>query len=342
MKIVFVHIGNNSSPTLFQTAEIAKATNPHSEICLITDQDSLIENFPGTIYLFDKSKVYSFLDFYIRKNKELKEVAGGYWLNTILRIFALMQVAELDRNEGIIHLESDVYLYVENAGIENLPLPQDIVSFPRLGKSRGIASILYSPNADAMERFLVQLRSLLFENPYLNNDMDLLGHALNRKFAFEFASVPNTAIANMGKNYLFDGAALGQYLLGVDPIHTAGSVYSGFQNSDYPADISKFHWSIPDTGRITISYEEVEYEVVNLHAHSKELIGIPDKSNPRWLQIIGEANGELPRIVSSREITRTHFAKPSIVNRLRIARKIGYLKQMKKYSQRKFPSLHRN
>lgn len=335
MKIVFVHIGNNPTPTLFQTAEIAKATNPKSEICLITDQDYLVKNFPGTIYPFDKSRVYSFLDFYIRKNKELKELAGGYWLNTVLRIFALMQVAEQDRSEGIIHLESDVYLYVENAGVDVLSLPQDMISYPRLGKNRGIASILYSPNAEALELFLDHLRSLLLENPNLNNDMDLLGHALDRKIAFELVSVPNAENPNTAKNYLFDGAAIGQYLLGVDPIHTTGSVYSGFHNNDFPVDISKFQWSIPDIGRISISHENIDYQLVNLHAHSKELIGIPDQSNPRWRQIIGEANGDLPRKIISREYTKIHFVKPSMINRLRIARKVGFLKQAKKYIQRK-------
>jgi hypothetical protein len=339
MKVVFVHIGENPTPTLFKAAEIAGQSLPEAEICLISDQQNLLRDFPGTRVQYNPDLVQPFLRSFIKKNKELKNLAGGYWLNTIVRLFALIQVAQLKPDETTIHLESDVYLYATIDDLIGYQFSQEFISYPRLSRSRGIASILYSPNLKTLEEFLFNLQKILNENNGLTNDMDLLGNALNMEIAKELKSVPGVNVESAGGNYIFDGAALGQYLLGVDPVHTSGSVVGGFQNSDYPIELSNLNWSIPKPGKIVIGYKEMKYEVLSLHAHSKEILGYPDINNDRWKQIIREANLEVPREINLRDFKNIHLGIPSFRNRIRIARKNGFLNHLRKYLNRRLKTV---
>ena len=153
MRVVFVHIGENPTPTLYSAAEVAKLALPDAEIFLLSDQKRLLESFPGTAIKLNKEEIQPFLNHFIKKNKELKNLAGGYWLNTLFRLFALNQVAQLNPSEPILHLESDVYLYAEQNDLQKFKFNQDLVSYPRLSESRRVASILYSPNSETLLAF---------------------------------------------------------------------------------------------------------------------------------------------------------------------------------------------
>jgi hypothetical protein len=339
MRVVFVHIGENPTPTLYSAAKVAKKALPDAEIFLISDQEKLLESFPGTAVKLKNEEIQPFLNHFIKKNKELKNLAGGYWLNTLMRLFALNQVAQLNPSEPILHLESDVYLYAQQNELQEFEFSQDLVSYPRLSESRGVASILYSPNSETLLTFSKKLSAILIENQRIINDMDLLGYALNEDLAMELPSTPHSQ-EELGTNrYIFDGAALGQYLLGIDPIHTNGSVISGYQNADYKFDISSFKWSIPQQGKLIITIQNVDYQILNLHAHSKETLGIPDPTNLRWKQILQEANGEKPREVLSRETINFHLMKPSFQDRIRIGRKAGLFIHLMRYLNRKMNSV---
>jgi hypothetical protein len=342
LKIVFVHIGQNMTPTLFKAAQVARASFPDAEICLVSDQKNLLANFPGTKLEFEPNLIKPYIKEFLKKNRELKNVAGGYWLNTLQRIFAIIQVARLNPNQPLIHLESDVYLYASSEELQQVDLNEQLVSYPRLSCTRGVASILYSPNLEILESFLVNLHSILSSNSGIQNDMDLLGEALNMEIASELPSFPILGHETSEIRPIFDGAALGQYLLGVNPIHSNGFVVSGFQNSDYPADISKFSWSIPERGKLNFSYNNTRYRLLCLHAHSKEIIGIPDETDERWSQIISEANLILPRKQIARSVSSEHFTLPSLLDRFRIARKKGLSKHIWKYLQKKFLQISRN
>lgn len=331
MKVVFVHIGENPTPTLFNAAEIAGKSLPEAEIILISDQPKLLKDFPGTSFQFNPDLVQPFVRRFVFRNRELKNIAGGYWMNTILRLFALIQIAQINPDEAIIHLESDVYLYATKDEFIRYQFAQDFISYPRLSPTRGIASILYSPNLTTLEGFLKNLKRILIENNRITNDMDLLGSALNMALAKELNSVPGVDGESTERNLIFDGAALGQYLLGVDPVHTLGLVVAGYQNSDYPIDLSKTRWSIPKPGKIVISYMEKTYQVMSIHAHSKEILGIPDINNLRWKQIMSEANLEVPRETHMRDFEDIYHGIPSLGDRFRIAHKKGFLKHLRKY-----------
>ena len=331
MKVLFVHIGQNPTPTLFKAAEVAMQSLPEAEVCLISDQQDLLQNFPGLTFQYDPKVVASYIALFSKKNRELKNLAGGYWLNTIVRLFALIQVAKLAPDEVIIHLESDVYLYATSTDLAIYPFAKDFVSYPRLSSTQGIASILYSPNLKTLESFLLNLKKILSENPDIANDMDLLGIALHLALARELKSIPSGDADSDEGNFIFDGAAVGQYLLGVDPVHTSGLVVSGFQNPGYPIILSSLKWSISEHGKINIHIKDMTYEVLSIHAHSKELLGHPDINDVRWKQVMSEANLEVPRVAKMQEFQDIYHGMPQFLDRIRIARKNGLFKHLRRY-----------
>lgn len=339
MKIVFVHIGENPSSTLIQAANIAKGAFSDADLILITDRAHEYKSFPGQCIQYDSVLVSQYLNSFIKRNKELRKLAGGYWLNTIVRIFALYQAAQINLDEELLHLESDVYLYASRTDFAAHSFSKLKVSYPRLDSSRGIASIFYSPNAEVLKKFLDEFALIINANKVTKNDMDYLGVLLNKGVAVELPSHPGKLINKNGENLIFDGAALGQYLLGVDPIHTNGRVISGYQNSGYPYDISTFRWSVTESGKLKFEFENIEYQLANLHAHSKEVLEPPSRNSTRWSQIISEANLELPRTHIARDANGFHLKLPSTLDRLRIARKKGLVKQLSRYLKQRMRNI---
>ena len=71
-------------------------------------------------------------------------------------------------------------------------------------------------------------------------------------------------------NAIFDGAAIGQYLGGIDPRNTSSKNTVGFINETCIIDYSKykFEWC---KNKPYIIIKDIKYEIINLHIHSKNL-----------------------------------------------------------------------
>jgi hypothetical protein len=299
--IVFVHLGDNPSPTLIPFAKFALKNNPGSEMFLITDSKHHWRDFPGRVIVSRKRNKAS-IKHLVQRSRYNEKIAGGYWVKTYERIFALSNLyGNIDPNLPIIHIESDVLLQdsqiLENA--LNIQVEHEI-AVPRFSEDLGIASILYSKNIESLIYGLKKLDILGRSNPDIcTNDMKLLGLALNRNIVSELPTWTNSrSVSSSGnRKYLFDGAAIGQYLFGRDPIHTDNVRISGYENPAFPIKPSDLSWHL-ERNTICASDGENYYYFANLHIHSKEIVGYPDGDLQRWLEILEEANGIKPRTSS--------------------------------------------
>jgi hypothetical protein len=70
-------------------------------------------------------------------------------------------------------------------------------------------------------------------------------------------------------NYIFDGAAIGQYLGGVDPANISGNTI-GFVNETCIIKFNKYSFVWKDKKPFIIIRGK-EYPIFNLHIHSKNL-----------------------------------------------------------------------
>jgi hypothetical protein len=309
--LVFVHLGRNSSPTLLPFATQAWECLPASRLFLITDQPSLWSStFPGRVIHYagdSRREIFEYLEFHF---PVLKQQAGGYAIRTLERLFALERLGEvIGPYNDILHFESDVMSFV-GPEIRNLLRTRcDRTAVPSVSATKGCASVLYSPNLDTLKRDLDCLEQLIPKDGSWLSDMQLLGTALQQRVWQELPTRPEDAWpivfsgeeASVAKGLLFDAAAVGVYLFGLDPIHTSGLRISGHQHPDFDYDLTKWRWSLESFSRSNQgsvgARSQTGHNLVfaNLHLHAKWDPGIPMVDDPEWERIIAEANGARAR-----------------------------------------------
>ena len=333
--VVFVHLGENPSPTLLYMATFAKKQFSACDLYLITDHASAWKAFPGTIIKYDESQRSSIFLHFLGKNRELEGISGGYWLYTLERLFALrVLVNQIPQGVPIVHLESDVMSFLDEFIIKEMLKYPELICIPKYSDARGIASILFAKNTDVLSSGLERLENLLLEYSNLANDMDFLGLGLQLGILHELSSRPIVSNSEKDAALLFDGAAIGQYFFGQDPLHNGGRRISGYINPDYGYDVTSGHFSISSTEHTEpkIMWEAGGncYLIANLHVHSKELPPAISGGREYWTRIIDSAN--LKTQITSTQIFEDviHSRPLSPLNRIRRARKIGFVKQLKR------------
>lgn len=335
--LVYVHIGKNASPILNDVASQA-SPDENLELILITDFPEMHKEFPGKIITYKRSKNKKILKSFNSQYPEKKSLAGGYWLNTLERVFALNSLSsEIDADSQIIHTESDVYSYLSEDFLTIIKSQNYEIALPRFNDKRGIGSIVIFRNYEAIEKSLKLFQNILNEIN-IENDMELFGEALNRGYITELPSDPQRAVQiQEGKYLIFDGAAYGQYLFGQDPFHQNGDYISGYVNPYSSVNYTNTNWAISEfRGKSYVSFTTTgkTFFLANIHLHSKEKIEPLDSQSLFWQRVINEANGISPRIRRKSGIESIHNEKPSIYNRIQISRRLGIKKSIKRIKEK--------
>lgn len=327
---VFVQLGKNPSPTLSSMAHSAKNFNKNTQLFLISDFPNIWKDFPGEIIGYEPTHRDEFISKFAKKYPELYSIAGGYWLYTLERLFALERIYDvLNYNSSFLHVESDVLTLLNDDEFELLKQRAKRIACPRFSANRGVASVLFVPNQSVLETTINCFTQILNEPKAPKNDMDLLGVCLNKGIIDELPTLPEHAWENsQGEKLVFDGAAYGQYLFGQDPFHTDGERISGFQNPDFGLKLQETRWEILESeanqaSSLIYSHRGERYRVLNLHIHSKIILNPPRLDSTRWIVALREANGEVSRIADQYQPNQIHTIKISLLNRFRIARRKG-------------------
>jgi len=337
--VVFVQLGKNPAPTLVNMARVAKSYLPKSRIILLTDLPGEWGNFPGEIFEYGVDSRSGVLKALMKRHAELNDIAGGYWLYALERIFVLKSLVEIvNHEEAILHFESDVFSFVDETVLTELMNGISKTAVPRYSEARGIGSFLFSPSLARLLIDLDSLESLLSDNPKLDNDMDLLGMALNCGILEELPSriekMQSDAETKQPKN-IYDGAALGQYLFGQDPLHTGGHRITGYRNPDFDFNFDNCHFDLraDSKGKLNDLYLTASgdtFRVANLHLHSKINIDIPSRAIEEWNKILMSANSGVQLFSEELIEDRIHSLKISPISKVRRARKVGYCQYLKR------------
>ena len=222
----------------------------------------------------------------------------GFWLHTTGRFFYLETLMARAGLTHVVHLENDVMLYADLQ--ELLPVfdryyPAMAATFDAPG--RCVPGFVYARNATALDRlnrFIVQVFAHTDRTP---NDMALLagfrstfGNEALDTLPIVPVGCPHLLAERLGPgsgrgkafwnrfepfDSIFDAAAVGQYLGGVDPRNTGGANTVGFINETCVFDPSRYRyqWQRDDRGRrVPFAVDKGgAYRVNNLHIHSKGL-----------------------------------------------------------------------
>jgi len=270
-------------------------------VCLNNFQEYIIENIKQLL-LLNHTQIYIITNFhlfpnfkifdskinlinadlfkeksYFEKNSNLdKSFRNGFWHLTSLRFFYIYEFMNQYNIDNVIHLENDVLIYY-NINELNDKLDKKYLYIPFDSYKRNIASIMYIPNKNIFKNIL--------DNYDLNeNDMFNFGKIkentnLIKNFPI-FIKLNNLSDEQLYvcENYdkfpfIFDAAAIGQYLGGVDPKNISGDS-KGFINETCVIKYNNYKIIfevIDEIKKPFLFINNIKVPIFNLHIHSKNL-----------------------------------------------------------------------
>jgi hypothetical protein len=278
MNVVLVSTGVFQEYILTNIRQLLKLG--HRSIYLITDLcffDRFSEFDTDFINLIS---VDSLIDVYEYANN-CKLNKNGFWVTANSRFFYIYALMARDNLNDVMHIENDVILYY-NCNILNSRLDKSKIYLPFDSYSRSIASIVYIPEHSL-------LKSVLDQYNYGEDDMynfasirtlvpGLIDQFPIYRPLLSHTSEQNHVCTNFEKfNFIFDAAAIGQYLGGVDPMNLAlqGGDSRGFVNETCVIKYDKcsFEWISGNDGIIrpmAVTESDIRVPIFNLHIHSNQ------------------------------------------------------------------------
>ena len=270
--LILVHIGdvfpeylNVCIAQLQQTSSI--------EIHVLISSKHTTKIVSQTVKIFTLESIPQSLQhtYFMKTSKLDVSFRNGFWRNATLRFFIMYDHVLNNNLENIFHIEYDNLIfhdftkYLQQFQTKRMWCVMD-------STKRCIPSFLYFKDVTILHELLNTCRKCASQQI---DDMSAVGQFRNSHLSdvgvLPIISSYCEPIDKMFfENYslfgcVFDAAAVGQYIGGVDPRNTAGNTI-GFVNPD----------SIINTSKIQISWENKapfvnNNPLVNLHVHSKDL-----------------------------------------------------------------------
>lgn len=251
----------------------------HKSIYVITDLKlcKYFTHFDATIVHIIPSESLEETYNYNSNSKMDKCFLDGFWTLTSSRFFYIYAFMKKYSVTDVIHIENDVLIYY-NCNILSSKLDKDFMYIPFDCYERNIASIIYIPNHALFKQVL---------DHYDFNKNDMYNFAgiqektgLLHNFPIFISDITqNDEYQYVTKNfdkfgYIFDAAAMGQYLGGVDPRNIPGDS-TGFVNETCIIKYNnyKFGWisGRDNVERPYLLIHDKYIPVFNLHIHCKKL-----------------------------------------------------------------------
>ena len=272
--LVLVCLDNFQEYILTNIAQLLRLG--HTKIYILTNKHLFheFEPFAPFLKLIDVDKLDDPFDFKGRSTLD-KTFRGGFWFHTSARFFVIHSFMLKYGVKDVIHIENDVLLYY-NAD-EDFAYGEDKkIYIPFDTFERNIASIVYIPDADIFGQILEHY-------DFGKNDMCNFSEIRKRTglicnlpiFVDDHSSVERSFVTNGFQKYIFDAAAIGQLVGGVDPRNASGDT-RGFVNETCVIkykDEGNIYWKMID-GFIKPFIKikgGTEVPIFNLHIHCKDL-----------------------------------------------------------------------
>jgi hypothetical protein len=328
ISLVYIHIGINLPKYIYDSLYQTLLISEYKVKIYIIIDDSLIETFNNEISKFNHDIYFkseylfqniiqliplSLLDMKLNENtnfnnyknvitnkfSNLGEFRNGFWVSTTARFYYIGSLMEMFNLKNVFHIENDIMLYESPNDIYNYicrylkETKIDKICMIQDAPNRTIPSLLYFPDSQHLSELTKYITNELEFSSSFINDMNILG-TFPDKYALPI--LPNQITKQTKqldkKNIIFDGAAIGQYLGGVDyknlPNYEKDKLIEydnpsrGFINETSIIKADKFifsntqvaldHLNIPIKIKTCREIENSDvYEIANLHIHSKQL-----------------------------------------------------------------------
>lgn len=275
MNIVLTCLNNFQDYILTNIEQLLKLNHKHIYVITNTHLLEYFNNYKTNIILINADTLkdsYNFSNISCLDNN----FRNGFWKLTSQRFFVIYEFMVSYNIENVIHIENDVLLYYNCDELTHL-LNKNYIYIPFDTYKRNIASIMYIPNANIFKNIL--------NNYNFNiNDMENFSYIKQKTgliqnfpiFKKEYAASDEQLFVSYNSDifpYIFDAAAMGQYLGGVDPKNISGDTF-GFVNETCVIKYNSFKFMFKDVDNIKKPFlviNGLEFPIFNLHIHSKNL-----------------------------------------------------------------------
>jgi len=225
-----------------------------------------MKEYNTRVHLVDSSTLQTDFD---DKSMLDKHFRNGFWNSASKRLFLLNEYLKQQQLKHVIHIENDVLLYSDM----NYELDEKIYIVMD-ETNRCIPGIVYIPNHTLFDK-------LINHYDYSKNDMENLAifYHRNRDIVATFPIIDNSVHPCIYNeeferfHSIFDGAAIGQYLGGVDPRNIPGDT-TGFVNETCIVKYNDYQFQWIKKGEHYVPHILIQNNwimVNNLHLHSKRL-----------------------------------------------------------------------
>jgi hypothetical protein len=265
MKIILVCVGNFQSYILDNIKNLLVFGNKDIDVIISPEFTSYFDNLNVNIITADSLNDCNFVS-----NLD-KSFRNGFWHFCSLRLFLLYYHIKKNNLQNCIHIENDVMIY-ENLDNISTKFNKDKISATFDCDKRVIPGIIHIPKHELFEPIIKN---------YDTNIDDMYNLAKFNENIIEPLPIcfDNFIHNKITKHYqkfncIFDAAAIGQYLGGVDPRNQDGDT-RGFINETCLIKYNeyKFFW-IKNNEQLYkpyIFYNNNYIPIINLHIHSKIL-----------------------------------------------------------------------
>lgn len=279
MHIVLVCINNFQEYILENISQLLKLN--HKNIVILTNsylfpKFELYANESSKIQLIDIETLNNTFE-YEKKGGLDKYFRNGFWHLTSLRFFYIYEFMKQYEICDVIHLENDAPIYYNCEAIIDI-FDKNYVYIPFDTFTRNIASIMYIPNKDVF-------KNILDNYDFNKNDMEIFAIIkANTGLIKNFPIFIKTENLSDEQNFtcensdifpfIFDAAAIGQYVGGIDPRNTDLKDTRGFINETCIIKYNNYKiWfeEINGQKKPFILIDDKKIPIFNLHIHCKKL-----------------------------------------------------------------------
>ena len=335
INLVLIHVGKALPDYIYDCIYQCLLINHYSCKIYIIMDDSVINDFKKKLLEFDfnlytKDNFYynnilqviplSILENVVDENFEeyksvitnkyqnLSQFRDGFWISTTSRFYYISKLMQLFQLSNVFHIENDIMIYESFNNLYkyiqqeyNLKEINEICMI-KDSPDRVIPSLLFFPNIYSISKLTYFMTNTFKNSENFVNDMNLLGTFSDQ------INLPIDIVHNSKTNVIFDGAALGQYLGGIDFKNIPNSneydnPTRGFINETSIVKPNKFnfinrkvifdHINIPITIPLctnpeinNIRNKIILSRIANLHIHSKQLNEFSSINNLIYKEII--------------------------------------------------------
>jgi hypothetical protein len=254
-----------------------------------------------------------------KKYQDIDKFREGFWVSTTSRFFFIHAFMQMFNMSNIFHIENDIMMYETFSNIlSRFGQHSNKMWMVQDAPDRVVPSILFFPNDAELYKLTEFITNSLQESNSFLNDMNILG-----RFPDKFN------LPLMDSDIMFDGAAIGQYLGGIDTrnFNNGGNAYEnttvGFVNetSVFKPNTCQFSNMFVQTDDNKVPIKIVTCSssgnlfmpsklsvVANLHIHSKQLYGFSSIFNIRFNDIISGDRilGLCDFVIATKDIYQFH------------------------------------